>query len=129
MFRLLQFFIFFFVVIPFVLASGPAKVSTACDDLKEGLNTIRLANPLSVEVDERVTILEKSLTNINRGQGIGFKVFDFVIDIKVAPSFLLISRSRPLFLLISRSLKGPSFLFSFFFPLFLHVFNDNHARN
>ena len=104
---LLQFFIFFFLLIPFILASGPAKVSTACDDLKESLNTIRLANPLSVEVDERVSILEKSLTNINRGQGIAFKVFDFVIDIKVLTKIALgmsgtVSFLAPIMLGLSR---------------------------
>ena len=68
---------------------GPAKVSTACDDLKESLNSIRLANPLSVEIDQRVSILEKILTNVNRGQGIGFKVFDFVIDIRLLTKMAL----------------------------------------
>eukprot|EP01043_Picozoa_sp_COSAG02_P039850 COSAG02_NODE_3177_length_7225_cov_253.074797_6_plen_97_part_00 len=71
------------------MALGPAKVSTACDHLKESLNSIRLANPLSIEIDERVSILEKCLTNVNRGQGIGFKVFDFVIDIKVLTKIAL----------------------------------------
>jgi hypothetical protein len=60
------FFTLGFTLIPFLIALGPAKVSTTCDDLKESLNSIRLANPLSVEIDERVSILEKCLTNVNR---------------------------------------------------------------
>ena len=72
-----------------ILQLGPAKVSTACDDLKESLNSIRLANPLSVEIDQRVSILEKILTNVNRGQGIGLKVFDFVIDIRLLTKMAL----------------------------------------
>ena len=83
------FFITGFTIIPFLIALGPAKVSTACDDLKESLNSIRLANPLSIEIDERVSILEKCLTNVNRGQGIGFKVFDFVVDVKTLTKIAL----------------------------------------
>ena len=101
------FFLFLFTMIPFSLAGGPAKVSTACDDLKETLNAIRLANPLSVEVDQRVSILERCLTNVNRGQGIGFKVFDFVIDQKVLTKIFLqivsaISFLAPIMLGLSR---------------------------
>ena len=82
-------FLVLFSTIPVQLATGPATVSTSRDDLKESLNDIRLANPLSVEVDERVSILERCLTNVNRGQGIGFKVFDIVITRKMLTKIFL----------------------------------------
>jgi hypothetical protein len=100
-------FITLFGAIPFILARQPAQVSTSCEDLLESLNAIRLANPLSVEVDERVTILEKCLTNVNRGQGIGFKVFDIVISRKVLTRVFLqifasITFLAPIMLSLSR---------------------------
>ena len=48
---------------PFLLASGVAGVSTACDDLKEALNKLRVAT-LDQEMHDRVTILEAAMANV-----------------------------------------------------------------
>ena len=48
-------------------------VSTACDDVTEDLNELRLQR-FTNEVDERVAMLERAFRGINHGQGIGFKV-------------------------------------------------------
>ena len=76
------FMITIFATAPFFKAMGPAEVSTACDDLKEELNLIRLET-LDQEADMRVTLLERAMQNVNHGQGIGFKVAGVVVDVKM----------------------------------------------
>ena len=57
-------------------------VSTACDDVTEDLNELRLQR-FTNEVDERVGMLERAFRGINHGQGIGFKVMGLVLTKKV----------------------------------------------
>ena len=45
------------------------------------MNGVRI-NDLSREMDRRLVILERAMTNVNHGQGLGFQVFGFVIDKK-----------------------------------------------
>jgi|EP01046_Picozoa_sp_COSAG06_P001462 hypothetical protein len=52
-----------------VTIMGPASVSTACDDLKEKLNAVRISD-LTHEIDGRVVILERAMSNVNHGQGV-----------------------------------------------------------
>ena len=68
--------------LPLQLLAAPAALSTACDDLKEKLNAVRISD-LSPEIDARLIILERAMTNVNHGQGVGFNVFGFVIDKKM----------------------------------------------
>ena len=58
---------------PLLVARVPASVSTACNDLMEALNAVRLANHTGMH--DKVFALECSLRNLNHGQGIGFAVF------------------------------------------------------
>jgi hypothetical protein len=67
------------LVLPLFVATGPAQVSTAVDELKETLNACRL-NDMTPEVHIKVAILEHALGNVNHGQGAGFKVLGVVID-------------------------------------------------
>eukprot|EP01043_Picozoa_sp_COSAG02_P026824 COSAG02_NODE_1556_length_11948_cov_8.326441_5_plen_537_part_00 len=67
---------------PLKLLAAPAALSTKCDDLKEKLNAVRISD-LSPEIDARLIILERAMANVNRGQGVGFNVFGFVIDKKM----------------------------------------------
>ena len=48
---------------PLWLLAAPAALSTACDDLKEKLNAVRISD-LSPEIDARLIILELSLIHI-----------------------------------------------------------------
>ena len=45
------------------------------------MNGVRI-NDLSREMDRRLVILERAMTNVNHEQGLGFQVFGFVIDKK-----------------------------------------------
>ena len=65
-----------------LLLAAPAALSTACDDLKEKLNAVRISE-LSPEIDARLIILERAMDNVNHGQGVGFNVLAFVIDKKM----------------------------------------------
>eukprot|EP01045_Picozoa_sp_COSAG04_P005333 COSAG04_NODE_246_length_18912_cov_7.669537_11_plen_553_part_00 len=67
---------------PLVLLGAPAALSTACDDLKEKLNAVRISD-LSPEIDARLIILERAMANVNHGQGVGFDVKGIVIDNKM----------------------------------------------
>ena len=64
------------VLIPtmlYIMASGPAGISTACDELSAALNQARLDN-LTKENNERVALLERALDRESNGSGIGFSV-------------------------------------------------------
>ena len=61
------------------IATGPAKISTAVDDLQDRLNDIRI-NDFSRTTDERVLIIERAVANANHGHGIGFRVMGTVLD-------------------------------------------------
>jgi hypothetical protein len=67
------------VLSPLMVLTAPAGVSTACDDLKERLNQVRI-NDLNRSTHERLAILESAMANVNHGQGVGFSVFGYVID-------------------------------------------------
>ena len=59
-------------------ADAPASLSTACDDLLEQLNDISfLGDPVH---KDRCTHLRHSLTHLNLGQGLGFRIAGIVID-------------------------------------------------
>ena len=68
--------------LPLSLLAAPAALSTACDDLKEKLNAVRISD-LSPEIDARLIILERAMANVNHGQGVGFNVLGIVIDKKM----------------------------------------------
>ena len=82
---------------PLVLAGGVADVSTACDDLKEGLNRVRVLT-MDPEVHNRVSILEPAMANCNHGQGVGFKVRNIVLDKKMLAKIALQIQSVVVFL-------------------------------
>ena len=59
-------------------ADAPASLSTACDDLLEQLNDISfLGDPVH---KDRCTHLRNSLTHLNLGQGLGFRIAGIVVD-------------------------------------------------
>ena len=68
-----------FTLLPVYVASGPAHVSSQCDELKKALNDLRISAK-SVEADAVIHVLERSLNNLNLGQGLGFLVAKTVID-------------------------------------------------
>jgi hypothetical protein len=57
-----------FIVLPFVVASIPASLTSDCIALKDRLNALRLNN-MTTEIDARITILERALDRVNGGQG------------------------------------------------------------
>ena len=61
------------------IAASPAEISTDADILKECLNDIRICD-FSRETDDRICILERALTKCNNGHGVGFCVWQVVID-------------------------------------------------
>ena len=63
---------------PFMSISGPAHVSSSCDDLLDQLNDISFLG--SHHHKDRCIHLRHSLMKLNRGQGLGFKVFSTIID-------------------------------------------------
>ena len=67
---------------PLSLLAAPADLSTACDDMKDKLNAVRISD-LSPEIDARLIILERAMANVNNGQGVGFAVHGIVIDNKM----------------------------------------------
>eukprot|EP01043_Picozoa_sp_COSAG02_P033390 COSAG02_NODE_2276_length_9242_cov_933.673411_1_plen_571_part_00 len=58
---------------PLEILAAPCSLSTACDDLREKLNEVRISD-LSPELDARLTIIERAMANVNHGQGVGFRV-------------------------------------------------------
>jgi hypothetical protein len=72
----------FCAFVPVFICSAPALVSTLCRDLKNELNSVRLKD-LSPETDARIFILERGLSNVNHGQGIGFAFGRVIIDTAV----------------------------------------------
>lgn len=90
--------------LPLKIAEGPASVSNVCADLKERLNAVRFSE-LTPEVrmmlhllllmllalllvltlcrfkmDSKISLLEKTLANVNHGRGPCFKVAGQIID-------------------------------------------------
>ena len=63
--------------IPVIIADAPAKVSTACAQMIETLNTIRLRN---LALYHEITPIVDTLLSVNHGQGIGFKIGGTVIN-------------------------------------------------
>ena len=68
-----------FTLLPVYVASGPAHVSTQCEELKEALNELRITLK-DVEADAQICVLERALERLNQGQGLGFLVAKTVID-------------------------------------------------
>ena len=71
--------ILMFARLPVFVASGPAHVSSQCDELMNSLNQLRL-RLRTVAADSQISVLEKALRNLNQGQGLGFLVVRTVID-------------------------------------------------
>ena len=72
-----------FTILPILIASGPARVSSACKELMVTLNQCRLDSLLesrSQEIHAQITVLEVALSKLNDGQGLGFLVAGIVID-------------------------------------------------
>ena len=72
-----------FTTLPIFIASGPARVSSACKELMVTLNQCRLDSLLesrSQEIHAQITVLEVALSKLNDGQGLGFLVAGIVID-------------------------------------------------
>ena len=68
-----------FTLLPVYVASGPAHVSTQCEELKEALNELRISLK-DVQADAQICVLERALERLNQGQGLGFLVAKTVID-------------------------------------------------
>ena len=64
--------------LPFDIASTVTRTSDKCDQLRAKLNEKR-GNDLDTHM--QIVALETYLKEFNRGQGLGFTVFDVVIDI------------------------------------------------
>jgi hypothetical protein len=54
-----------FTALPLLVASGPAHVSTQCEELLEALNELRI-EMRTQEADSQISILERSLKNLNQ---------------------------------------------------------------
>ena len=65
-------------LVPFIVALAPANVSTSCDDLLDQINDLGLVG--GREHKHRVHALYRSMKNLSRGQGLGFKVMGTVVD-------------------------------------------------
>jgi hypothetical protein len=91
---------------------GPASVSSACDDLKEKLNSVRISD-LSKEIDSRIIILERAMSNVNHGQEIGFKMGGTVIDKKMMKLLAtklvaILTATLPVIIAVTVSMKDSS---------------------
>lgn len=60
-------------------AAGPAAVTTKCQRFGMRLNDIRMST-LTEETDQRLRILERALSKLNRGQGMGYLIGMTVIS-------------------------------------------------
>jgi hypothetical protein len=70
---------FFCVCFAFFLALDVAAASSECDKLMVALNNKRISDR-SMEVHDKLQILEVTLSKLNRGQGLGFTVGGKVLD-------------------------------------------------
>jgi hypothetical protein len=64
---------------PLAISQAVAAVSTSCDDLGESINQRRIEN---LDTGARLMQLELALQNLNNRQGLGFVMFDSVLDKK-----------------------------------------------
>eukprot|EP01046_Picozoa_sp_COSAG06_P007286 COSAG06_NODE_353_length_16899_cov_14.694345_18_plen_384_part_00 len=64
---------------PLLLAADVAAASSDCDHVRSTLNDKR-AEDMSIETDTKIQIVERLLSNANRGQGLGFVAGGRVID-------------------------------------------------
>ena len=60
-------------LVPLIILYQPATVSSFCDDLLDQLNDVSFLG--DQQHKDRCTHLRHSWTNLNRAQGLGFKVF------------------------------------------------------
>lgn len=65
-------------IVPLLLALDLANTSSQCDELLGVLNAARVKHGPTVH--EKIAYLEACLRNLNRGQGLGFKVAAVVVD-------------------------------------------------
>ncbi len=66
-------------MLPVLLALDVASASSACDHIRSTLNDKR-AEAMTVEADAKIQVVERLLSNANRGQGLGFVAGGRVID-------------------------------------------------
>jgi hypothetical protein len=66
------------LMLPLTILKMPATVSSACDDLLDQLNDISFLGDLHHK--DRCTHLRHSWSHLNREQGLGFLMFETVID-------------------------------------------------
>jgi hypothetical protein len=64
---------------PMAISVAVAQVSTSCDDLGDSINQRRIED---LDRSPRLLALELALQNLNNRQGLGFLVFDTVLDKK-----------------------------------------------
>lgn len=97
----------FFLPIPLLVAVWPAGVSSRCNDMLEQLNELRCLGDGSAH--ERVFPLETYLRQVNKGQGIGFKIFSAVVDRRALKQLALaIGGSLSTGLTIAASITAPA---------------------
>ena len=78
-----------FLTFPGFILSPPAEVSDLCLRLFTSLNELRMS-AMTLEVHQRVIMLETALRNLNRGYGPGFTVVGTVVDKReLIPIFIL----------------------------------------
>ena len=67
------------LLMPLIMSAAVADVSTSCDDLLASINERRIED---LERGALLFQLETALKNLNNGQGLGFVVFENVLDKK-----------------------------------------------
>eukprot|EP01043_Picozoa_sp_COSAG02_P004781 COSAG02_NODE_127_length_34879_cov_12.705060_13_plen_415_part_00 len=77
-------------LLPFVVASIPASLTSDCVAIKELLNAVRL-HSMTVEIDARIAILERALDGVNGGQGM-----TIIIPVITAQCIMSIAEARGL---------------------------------
>ena len=70
-----------FAFLPICILLAPAQVSSVCDDMLDQLNDCSYLGDSAHK--ERCTHMRHSFTNLNRAQGLGFKMFSTVIDMRM----------------------------------------------
>jgi hypothetical protein len=73
--------------VPLMILSAPAFVSNECDKMLEQLNDISFLGDLDHK--DRCDHLRKSFSSSNKGQGLGFLMFDVVIDKRMLRKIIL----------------------------------------
>jgi hypothetical protein len=70
-----------YAFLPIFILLAPAQVSSVCDDMLDQLNDISYLG--GHEHKERCSAMRYNFTCLNRSQGLGFKMFSTVIDMRM----------------------------------------------